>query len=137
LTAFPFLTLKQSLMIARVVTASLFMAHAIVRIVKNTIPGFGSFMESLGFPNGVMVVWMITVVEIVAGLALIVNRQVKIAASALFTIAFVGIILIHYRQGWFVGEHGTGGSEYSVALMVLLLIIACADGAKLRQQPQA
>jgi putative oxidoreductase len=41
-----------------------------------------------------------------------------------------GIVLIHARLGWFVGEHGTGGSEYSVALLVLLLLIAAQDRAK-------
>jgi putative oxidoreductase len=127
LAAFPFFTLTQALGIARLCTAVFFMAHAIVRIVKDTIPAFGAAMENFGFPNGVAVVWTITFVEIIAGLLLIFNLYVRLAASALFMIASVGIILIHARNGWFVGEHGTGGSEYSVALMVLLLVIACAD----------
>ena len=38
-----------------------------------------------------------------------------------------GIVLIHRHFGWFVGEHGTGGSEYSVALIVLLLIVIADD----------
>jgi putative oxidoreductase len=45
----------------------------------------------------------------------------------LLVIASVGIILIHRHLGWFVGEHGTGGSEYSVALIVMLLVLAAGD----------
>lgn len=126
---YPFLSLSQTMMIVRITTAVFFMAHAIVRILNGSIPQFGGFMESLGFPNGVAWVWAITSLEIVAGTLLIFNRFVLPAAAGLFTIAFVGILLIHRKLGWFVGEHGTGGSEYSVALIVLLLVIVAYDKA--------
>lgn len=127
LKSYPFISLSQALVLARVATAILFMAHAIARIMLGTIPQFGKFMESVGFPQGVAVVWAITIVELVAGTMMILNRQVRYAATALFAIAATGIVLIHRQIGWFVGEHGTGGSEYSVALMVLLVVIAAAD----------
>jgi tetratricopeptide (TPR) repeat protein len=72
-------------------------------------------------------VWAITLTEIVAGLLLIAGRQIRIAAGALLVIAVGGILLIHRHFGWFVGEHGTGGSEYSAALIVLLLILIADD----------
>jgi hypothetical protein len=45
-------------------------------------------------------------------------------------IAFVGTILIHRNFGGSVGEYCNGGSEYGVASIILLLIVAAAD-----QQP--
>lgn len=123
----PFLSLTQAIGVLRVTTALLFLAHAVVRIIKGTIPQFAVFMESVGFPQPEFVVWAITLSELVAGALLILNRYVRPAATILFTIAGVGIILIHRHFGWFVGEHGTGGSEYSVALMIALLVIASAD----------
>jgi len=39
------------------------------------------------------------------------------------------MVIIHWRLGWFVGEHGSDGMEYSVSLMVSLLVIAAADAA--------
>ena len=42
-------------------------------------------------------------------------------------IAAGGIVLIHAKLGWFVGEHGVGGMEYSLCLIVALLAIAAAD----------
>ena len=128
--AYPFISLAQALMLVRIVTALLFMAHAAVRIANGTIPQFGKFMASVGFPAGEAVVWTITIVELIAGTLLILNRYVRVAATALFAIAATGIVLIHRHLGWFVGEHGTGGSEYSVALMVLLVVIAAADRSR-------
>lgn len=127
LKSYPFISLPQALALARIVTALLFMAHAVVRITTNTIPQFAKFMSSVGFPQPEAVVWAITIVELVAGALLILNRQVRYAATALFAIAATGILLIHRNNGWFVGEHGTGGSEYSVALIVLLVVVAAAD----------
>jgi putative oxidoreductase len=124
---FPFLSLARAIGVLRVTTALLFLAHAVVRIVKGTIPQFAVFMESVGFPQPELVVLAITLSELLAGALLILNRYVRPASTILFTIAGVGIILIHRHLGWFVGEHGTGGSEYSVALMVALLVVASAD----------
>ncbi|MGY4396549.1 putative oxidoreductase [Sphingomonas sp. UYAg733] len=121
------ITLPQALVIARIMTAIFFMAHAVVRILNGTIPRFGGFIENAGFPQGITVVWLITLSELIAGTMLILGFYVRWAAVPLFVIAGTGIVLIHRHQGWFVGEHGTGGSEYSVALMVLLLVVAAAD----------
>jgi putative oxidoreductase len=119
--------LPRMLLLTRLATAGFFMAHAIVRIVKNTIPQFALFMDSQGFPAAEALVWAITVTELIAGVLLIVGRYVRPAAAALISIAAGGIVLIHWHLGWFVGEHGTGGMEYSVALIVLLLLIMADD----------
>lgn len=116
--------LSHAFVLARIATAGFFMAHAATRIANGTIPRFGAFLENLGFAEGGSVVWAITVVELVAGSLLIVGRLVVPASAALFCIALGGIVLIHAPKGWFVGEHGAGGAEYSVALMVLLTLIA-------------
>lgn len=127
LARFPFFSTKQALIVLRITTAGLFMAHAIVRIAVGTIPLFGKAMELMGFPSGTIWVWVITIAEIVAGSLLIAGRYVRWATVPLLTIAVGGIVLIHRKFGWFVGEHGTGGSEYSVALIVMLLVIAATD----------
>ena len=118
---------EQAFWVARIVTAGLFLAHAVVRIVNGTIPQFATFMSSLGFPQPTVVVWAITLVELVAGLCLILRVQVLAASAALACIALGGIVLIHRNFGWFVGEHGTGGSEFSVALLLLLFLIAANE----------
>lgn len=61
---------------------------------------------------------------------LIVRWHLRWAAAVLMAIVSEGIVLIHRHIGWFVGEHGVGGSEYSVALLLLLLLIAADDAAR-------
>lgn len=124
-----FISLKTSLTVLRVVTPLLFMAHAVVRIANGSIPQFAAFLGSRGFPQPLLVVWAITLVEIVAGTLMVVGVKVRCMAAALASIAFGGIVIIHARLGWFVGEHGTGGSEYSVCLLLCLLVIAAASGS--------
>ena len=124
---FPFISLQSSLTVLRVVTPLFFIAHAVVRIINGSIPKFADFLGTRGFPQPVAWVWAITMVEIVAGTLMIVGVSVRCMAAALASIALGGIVLIHAKLGWFVGEHGIGGSEYSVCLLLCLLVIAAAD----------
>lgn len=132
LQRYPFISLDASFVIARIMTAVFFMAHAGVRIARWTIPQFALFWENLGLSlsMGTVIVWAITLTELACGALLIAGRHVRLATIPLAAIAAGGIVLIHARLGWFVGEHGTGGSEYSVALLVLLLLVAAQDKAK-------
>lgn len=125
---FPFISLRTALLILRVGTPLFFMAHAATRIAAGTIPQFAGFMGSIGFPSPVAVVWLITITELVAGTLLALGIYARYAALALASIAFGGIVLIHAKLGWFVGEFGSGGSEYSVCLLLCLLVLAAADG---------
>ena len=124
---YPFIGGGAALLILRIVTPALFLAHALSRIIKGTIPQFALFMGDAGFPAPTAVVWAITLTEIVAGSLLMLGIKMRWAATALAAIAFGGIVLIHARLGWWVGEHGTGGSEYSVALLAMLLVLAAHD----------
>lgn len=132
MTSLSFIPLQSSLTALRVVTPLFFIAHAVVRIINDTIPQFASFLGSRGFPQPLAWVWAITAVEIVAGTLMIVGVSVRCMAAMLASIAVGGIVLIHARLGWFVGEHGTGGSEYSVCLLLCLLVIAAADDVRIK-----
>jgi putative oxidoreductase len=124
---FPFLTLTHTLVLLRVTTALIFIAHAVVRITDSTVDQFGDFLNSQGFMIGVTIVWILTVFEIVGGLLMAFGFLTRWLALGFFLILLVGIIIIHAGNGWFVGEHGTGGMEYSVLLMVALFVIAADD----------
>ena len=124
MTSFPFLSLKNALVLLRVSLAIVFLAHAIVRITKGTIPQFGQFLETTGLPSGVLLVWVITIFELVGGLLLAGGRYVRWLSAGFILLLLVGILLIHASQGWFVGEHGTGGIEYSFILIMAFLVLA-------------
>lgn len=133
---YPWWPLDDALRLLRIVTALLFMAHASMRFVYASIPEFSRFMESRGFPHGELWVLAITCYELGAGSLLLLDRGVRWAASGLAVIVAVGIVLIHRHNGWFVGEHGIGGSEYSVALLAMLLVIAAQDARRQLERTQ-
>jgi putative oxidoreductase len=121
--------LPHALILLRVTVALLFMAHAVVRLSNGSVPNFAAFLAAKGFPLATLWVWAISLYEVGAGTALILNRCVRWCAAGLVVIAATGIVLIHAANGWFVGEHGSGGSEYSVCLIAALAVVMAADGA--------
>lgn len=127
---FPYVSLSTALIVLRITTAIIFIAHAGVRIAVNTIPIFADFLESKGFAFGSVIVWLLTIYELMAGVLLAFGIFTRWVATGFFMIITIGIILIHAGHGWFVGEHGTGGMEYSVLLMAVLLVIAASDKQK-------
>jgi putative oxidoreductase len=124
---YPFLTLPSSIVLLRIVVAAMFMIHATTRIYTNTINQFGGFLETKGFPSGYIIVWIITIFEIAGGLALLLGYFKKWISLAFITMLSVGIVIIHMGEGWFNGEFGTGGCEYSVTLIAALIVIASSD----------
>lgn len=126
---YPFVDADGARALLRIVVAVLFMAHAVVRIANGSIPRFAGFLAHQGWPLALAIVWAVSVAEIVCGALLIAGRWVRWATAPLALIAAMGIVIIHWRHGWFVGEHGTGGMEYSVALLAALCVVAAGDGA--------
>ena len=124
---FPFITLKQSIVILRISVALIFITHAVVRIANGTIAQFAGFLNSKEIPNSSFVVWGITVYEIFGSIVLALGYYTKILSAGFIVMLLVGVILIHASLGWFVGEHGTGGSEYSFILIISLIVIATSN----------
>ena len=115
------------MVLLRVAIAVMFMAHAGVRVMNGTIPRFAEFMTGLGFYYGIGWVWAITLYELIGGAMLIVGQFSRWVAAGFMLISGTGIVLIHAQKGWFVGEHGTGGVEYSIVLFVACVVLAAAD----------
>lgn len=123
----PSLTSHHAIVLLRITTALIFIAHAVVRMANSTIHEFADFLESKGFGFGLVIVWLITIYEIAGGLLLMAGIFSRWLAIGFMVIIAVGIVIIHASNGWFVGEHGTGGSEYSVLLIAALIVIALSD----------
>jgi putative oxidoreductase len=137
-TDFPFVKYQHALVILRISLAVFFMAHALVRLFTDgNIPGFAQYLAAKGWPFSLAIVWMITVYEITAGTLMMFGKWVRWCAAGLFFIAAMGIVIIHAQLGWFVGEHGTGGMEYSLCLMVSLLVVAAFDAEKVSGREHA
>jgi putative oxidoreductase len=127
---FPFITLDRSLIVLRVATAGMFLAHSIVRICNGTMPRFADFMENKGFPFGMLIVILITIFETVGGILMLLGYYSRWMAAGFIFLLLMGNMIIHWENGWFVGEHGSGGMEYSFELVFALIVIAAADEEK-------
>lgn len=121
---FPYLSPAQSQTSLRIAVSLFLVAHGVARTYLGTVGGFGEFLNSKGFVIGGLLAWSITIFEIVGGLAMAINYFVKVIAAIFIIELVAGIILVHASQGWFVVGATLGGMEYSVLLIMCLLVVA-------------
>lgn len=124
---YPFLNSSQWLLVIRIVTALLLVAHGFIRVYEGTVNEFGEFLATNGFPVAIFLAWGITAFEIIGGLMMAAGIFRKVIATVFVFELLMGIILVHASRGWFVVGHSTGGVEYSVLLIVCLLAIAATE----------
>ncbi|HEU4790623.1 MAG TPA: DoxX family protein [Flavobacterium sp.] len=127
---FPFLSSSQSLLLFRITLPLFFTAHAVTRIANGTIERFAGFLSNKGFFATSAMVWGITIYEIIGGIALAFGYWTKYLSLGFILMLIMGNIIIHYENGWWVGEHGAGGMEYSCALILGLIVIASTKNEK-------
>ncbi len=120
-------TVRLALTILRAGTAAILIAHGVARTALGIVDDFGAAFAHWGFPAGSVLAWVVTIVEIGGGAALAAGRLVR-PLTLWFAIQLAaGVYLIHARAGWFVVGAGRNGMEFSVLLLVCLLVIAmCA-----------
>jgi putative oxidoreductase len=113
--------------ILRVAVASVFVIHGVTRTVLGTVGDFGGFLSISGLPAGHAVAWLLTVVEILGGLALGLGFAVRPLALWFGLQIAAGIVMVHGKEGWFVVGAGRNGAEYSALLIACLISIALTD----------
>lgn len=118
-----FLTPKQSLHALRMMVSLAMMAHGFQRVYYGTVGGFGDFLNSKGFLIGVPLAWGITLFELLAGLAMLLNYFTRWTSVIWAVQLLVGIILVHAQNGWYVVGPSTGGVEYSLLLLASLGVL--------------
>jgi putative oxidoreductase len=124
---FPFISLKHSIVLLRVCLAVILIAHAVVRITGGTIDRFAGFLDGKGFIMSTAIVWLITLFELVGGALLALGYFTRWMATGFILEIAIGIVIIHWSNGWWVGEHGSGGMEYSVLIIVALVAVMARD----------
>lgn len=123
---------RRALAVLRIAVAVLLIIHGIARAWLGIVDDFSGFLDSLGFPLGGVIAWLITVVEIVGGLALAAGFFVRPLAIWFAVELLAGIALVHASEGWFVVGAGRNGMEYSVLLIVVLVLLAWTNVGRTR-----
>lgn len=120
----------KGLMLLRIAVAVILLTHSVFGIFNNGINDFGNlYLNQIGFaPFGVFLAWSIKLSHIAAAVLLLLNKYVKPAGFVTIFILVMGIILVHFQEGWFVVGGGRNGVEYNFLLICVLLTIMFPNG---------
>lgn len=117
-------------LLLRIATAIILLTHSVFAIFNNGVNDFGNlYLNQIGFaPFGVFLAWSIKLSHVVAAVLLLINKYVKPAGFVTIFILIMGIILVHFQEGWFVVGGGRNGVEYNFLLIFVLLAIMYPNG---------
>ncbi|MCV9999353.1 DoxX family protein [Pararhizobium sp. YC-54] len=115
------------ILLLRIVTGVALLAHSLyLKVFVLTMPVTVGFVQSLGLPGSMA--WLILLIEVVAGIMLIIGIKPRIAAFAAAVVLF-GATWAHSGNGWEFSSAG-GGWEYPFFWSLSLISIALlGDGA--------
>jgi putative oxidoreductase len=104
----------------------MFIAHAYLKLVVFTVPGFEGFLGKVGLPT--LLAWPIILAEFAGGLAILAGFYGRLVSVALLPV-LLGALFVHAPNGW-VFNAPNGGWEYPAFLAVAALAHALiGDGA--------
>jgi putative oxidoreductase len=124
------------LALLRAGTALLLIVHGGARAWLGIVDDFGVALNSWGFPAGFALAWIITIVEIAGGALLAAGMFVRPLCAWFGFQLLMGIYLIHGRVGWFVVGAGRNGVEFSVLLILCLMVIALTHKSSPRRNSE-
>jgi putative oxidoreductase len=118
--------------ILRLAVAIILFMHSIPGMFNNGINDFGKYyLDDIGFaPAGVPMAWTIKLSHVAAAICLLLNKYVKWAAVITILILITGIVMVHYKEGWFVVGGGRNGVEFNFLLIAVLLTLVLPNGSK-------
>ncbi len=119
----------------RFAVAIILLVHSnILGMFNNGINDFGNlYLNKIGFsPLGVPIAWAVKLSHLVGAFCVIFGKYIKWAAIINILILIVGIILIHFKEGWFVVGGGTNGVEFSFLLIFSLLTMLFPNGLNIK-----
>ena len=114
-------------LILRLALGTMFIAHALLKVLVFTPAGTVGFFASLGVPG--WFAYPVMFAELAGGAMLIAGIQTRIVSLALIPVLLGSIVLVHGGNGWLYTNEN-GGWEYSAFLIAASLALALlGDGA--------
>ena len=114
----------------RLAVAIILLAHGLGGMFNNGVNDFGNlYLNQIGFaPFGVYIAWAIKISHVVAAVCLVIDRYILWASIVTIFVLIMGIILVHYPEGWFVVGGGRNGVEFNFLLIFCLVTIMYPHG---------
>jgi putative oxidoreductase len=106
--------------------------HSVPGMFNDGVNNFGNlYLNQIGFaPVGLYLAWAIKLSHVVCVISLIIDKYIKWPAAITIIILVMGIIMVHYPDGWFVVGGGRNGVEFNFLLIFVLLALMFPDGIK-------
>jgi putative oxidoreductase len=97
--------------------------HSVFSIISGDVNNFGlQFLNTIGFsPLGLYLAWSVKLTHLLSVPLLWMDKYLKNVATANITIFVLGIIYVHWQNGWFVVGGGTNGAEFNFLLIFCFL----------------
>src|SRR5690606_4558385 len=113
-------------LLLRLGLGTVFVAHAMLKLLVFTLPGTSAFFAGDGFPG--WTAYPVFAIELVGGAALLFGWHTRWVAAALVPV-MLGALRVHWENGWsFTAPNG--GWEYVAFIVTALLAQVClGDGA--------
>jgi len=104
----------------RVALGAMFIAHALLKYLVFTMPGFEGFLGKIGLPAALA--WPIVLAELVGGAAIVAGFYGR-------WVSLAGALFVHAGNGWLFTATG-GGWEYPAFLAAAAVThVLAGDGA--------
>lgn len=88
-------------LVLRVVTGLIFAMHGFQKL-QNGMPGVESMLTGFGFPAPALLAILLVAAELGGGILLILGLYTHWAAKILAFVAFVALVMVHLREGFFL-----------------------------------
>ncbi len=119
-------TAPYAALLLRLALGTMFIAHALLKLLVFTLPGTAQFFESLGLPGGLA--YLTFGAELVGGVLLLLGVKTRWVAAALVPV-LLGATWAHAGNGWLFSAPN-GGWEYPLFLTLAAAVQALlGDGA--------
>lgn len=122
----------KNLFLLRFALAVILLMHSLPSLFTNSIFEFGDYLNSVGLkPTGVVLAWAIKLSHVLAAACFLLNRYIMIAGYVTIFILLMGIIMVHFKDGWYVVGGGSNGIEFNLLLITVILTIMFPQNKKL------
>lgn len=111
-------TTPYAVLILRIALGTMFIAHALLKILVFTPEGTVGYFASLGVPGWFAYPTM--AIELIGGAMLILGIKTRPASLALIPVLVGAMVLVHGAKGWSFTNEG-GGWEYPLFLIAALI----------------
>ena len=119
-----------STLLLRIAVALILLVHGIGGMFNNGVNDFGNlYLNQVGFaPLGLYIAWAIKISHVIAAILLVLNTYLKLVVISTVFVLIMGIIMVHFKEGWFVVGAGRNGVEFNFILICTLITILFPNG---------